>query len=103
MRIGNENLLDNLKEGVVILCQDNQKVRFSNTAAKAYDIQSGKLFKARFLDTSQTVGLQDPEFALLDKKALHRSVDSKVVLKTIAAANENRSLEQLIQQQLESN
>ena len=42
LRTGNEQLLNNLKEGVIIMDQESGMVMFLNTAAKRFNIRMNK-------------------------------------------------------------
>jgi len=50
VNIGNEQLLNNLKEGIIILDKDTGFVRFLNNAAKVFKIELGKNFSMQLDD-----------------------------------------------------
>lgn len=81
-KVGNEALLDNLKEGVVIMDQDNGTVMFLNEAAKRFNIRTDTppdISQTKNADIeSQFFELQHEKFAYIDKNLLKAAnLDSK--------------------------
>ena len=55
LRDSSDKLLDNLKEGVVILDEDSGNVRFLNKAAKDYKIKMNGNFSMQLIDDEEEI------------------------------------------------
>jgi hypothetical protein len=104
LNIGNEELLNSLKEGVIILDEGTGLVRFLNKAAKVFKVELEKSF------TMQMSHNDDPEidqsskqFALFDKAIFETSTESVYTLRSIHELDHYISLDQIINDQVLNN
>lgn len=69
LRTGNEQLLNNLKEGVIIMDQKTGMVKFANTAAKKqFKIRKNRNFAISLNFEDDAVNKEEELFALVDMK-----------------------------------
>ena len=99
LRSGNEHLLNNLKEGVIIMDQETGMVKFANTAAKKqFKIRKNRTF-AISLDSGENdhvVNKEEKLFALVDMKIFEEKDESSEIIKAITDINDYKSIDSII-------
>ena len=71
MRSGNNSLLNNLNEGVVILNQNDSNILFANDAAKIFNIKTNKTLSQCF----ERVNLENEKIDLKSKNFAEIKLD----------------------------
>ena len=106
LRKGNERLLDNFEEGVVILEEGTGKISFANKSAKAFKAtmtpSSSWVDTEKSLQSSQNFGQFDrtaKQFARLDNKLIKGATDieSADMVRDILMADKYISLDEIIE------
>ena len=57
VRIGNDQILNNLKEGVVILDKTSENVLFVNTAAKQFSVKANESFNMSVAGAAEKIDI----------------------------------------------
>lgn len=78
LRQGNELLLNNLKEGVVILEEENQVVAFVNESAKNLKVQANVEFEITLSNENNKFDRNAKSFARVDPKMLRVGDDTEL-------------------------
>lgn len=104
VRAGNEQILDDLEEGVIIQNPETQEVIYMNEAAKLLGrMQSGDKFSQSIFDrlTSAEVNQENKLFAHVASKLLADGniVDSEQIFKSIKAIDDYKSIQEIISAQ----
>ena len=67
-RIGNENLLNGLKEGVFVMDEKTNFVVFQNKAARSMNKTFNEKMSLSLLDENDYIDMNNKQFAALNKK-----------------------------------
>ena len=92
IRIGNENLLNGLEEGVVILDEDTTNVHFLNKAAKAFKIKMNENFSMQLMENDEEINQSHKQFTPLDMTVFKQASDSAKIWKQISQLDDHVSL-----------
>jgi len=76
LRTGNEQLLNDLKEGVIIMDKESSMVMFVNNAAKRFKIRKDKNISMSFVGEGEAFDLKQKMFALIDLNMINEDDNS---------------------------
>ena len=79
VRVGNDQILNNLKEGVVILHEKSDQVVFANNAAeKQFNVRANKSFQMSFKgDEEESIDLEEKIFTAFDIAKIKTANDTE--------------------------
>jgi len=100
LREGNEKLLNNLKEGVVIIEENSRLVTFVNKAAKRFKIQLNRNFSIALGKDDVESSAHFRQFARFDMDLIKNGLESTEVIQKIIALTDYKSLDEVIEEQI---
>ena len=103
LRVGNETLLNDLDEGVIIIDEGTGKVSFLNSAAEMFNIKLDENFSMQSFDDEEKIDLDKKLFAFMDKEYLKGSNDINFILQHICKLEGYLSLRELTEEQAINN
>jgi len=96
LRKGNEQLLNNLKEGVVIIEEASGLVTFVNEAAKRFKIKLNKDFSIELGKDDDRSSAQVKQFARFDMGLFKTGLEPAEITQQILALTDYKSLDEVI-------
>lgn len=95
VRIGNDQILDNLKEGVVILAEENDKVLFVNPAAKSLNVRVNENFCMSMVGAREPININARCFSQFDINNMKTGNDIELAQLQMNASQDPENLQTL--------